>query len=89
MQNNSFSHVERKLIGRNQSGFSCKNVFTLLPSYSEEEIWDAFYRMPFRYQEELISAYGKNLDDASFREKMSKETRLCHLLISHTINHLT
>ena len=23
------------------------------------------------------------------REKMSKETQLCHLLISHTINHLT
>lgn len=73
--NNSFSHVERKLIGRNQSGFSCKNVFALLPSYSEEEIWDAFYRMPFRYQEELISAYGKNLDDASFREKMSKSEK--------------
>lgn len=71
----SFSLVERRLSGLGKAGYACKNIFDLLSSYTEEEIWDAFYRLPFRYQEVLISAYGENLDDASFRAQMTKSEK--------------
>lgn len=58
---NSFSFVSRRIAGLKKKGRSFKNIFEIFPTYSEEEIWDAFYRMSFYRQETLALAYGESL----------------------------